>query len=212
MWKICSHMCSFWYVIFFAFFTANLDFLFQVATANLAWASVAIHQVQVIKVNRSNLKISHSNRHTRWSLPVPVIMISGDFVCSDSTLVFFYWGNPLCTGTGLSLVQSNHLSRRFSKQLLVDVIMSPVLHLYEHLRDAVSHCSTGHSGPLRRSEEYNTAARCKCSLQCDNNISMFALHTGGKCLIHLCVWSWLIVFLFACLFSGMQRPRQTDRA
>lgn len=78
-------------LIMLHFFGANLNFLFQVATANLAWASVAIHQVQVSK---PYCKIPPSTKNV--------------FVCYDLGSLSLFWccfngGNPPCSGSGLSL-------------------------------------------------------------------------------------------------------------
>lgn len=85
----------------------KFNFLFQVATANLAWASVAIHQVQVSKCPQktglnSQFHIVADTLHcntspktflvTRWNLPIQLIMIFGGFVCSGSAPMFFLTG------------------------------------------------------------------------------------------------------------------------
>lgn len=101
------------------------SFLPQVATANLAWASVAIHQVQVSKCHqRTPLS---SVVHTLFSVTNEVnssCPVLGYFVCSGSALVFSMGKIHCVQELGCQWAQSNQLSHTSNKQLPKDVIMA----------------------------------------------------------------------------------------
>lgn len=101
----------------------------QVATANLAWASVAIHQVQVSKCHRrtplSSVVHTLFSVTLHWKAEVnsscPVL---GYFVCSGSALVFSMGKIHCVQELGCQWAQSNQLSHTSNKQLPKDVIMA----------------------------------------------------------------------------------------